>query len=838
MRSVPPQIETTLTAAMRSFSMFNKFHFRIAALAAMMASVFFLAGCAAQMAYHDGKSLVAEGKIEDGISKFQEALAHDPHNVDYRSALLQTREHALASFNEQADRLAASGSNDAARKLYQRALAIDPANAKATQGLNNLDSDTRQTAYLKDADAAYAKKDYDTTRQKISAVLTENPANARALALKHALEEQFSVSPAEAQLAKAYKKQISIEFRDVSLKQIFEVISRTSGLNFLFDKEVKTDQKTSIFLKNSSIESAVHFVLLTNQLEQQVLDGNTVLIYPNTAAKQKDYQEMAVRAFYLTNAEAKSVANTLKTIVKTKDIVVDDKLNMLIVRDTPDAIKLAEKLVALQDVAEPEVMLEVEVLEVQRTRLQDLGIQWPASLTVSPLPLGASASSSSTTSTSTTTTTTPANTSSTLSLHDLLHQTRNSLGVTVGSATANANLQDSDAKLLTNPRIRVRNHEKAKILIGERVPNITSTATATGFVSQSINYIDIGLTLNVEPTIYLDDDVGIKVSLEVSSIISQVSTSSGTSAYEIGTRNATTVLRLKNGETDVLAGLIDNQERTSGNKLPGLGELPILGKLFGATTDDTAKTEIVLSITPHLIRNITRPSAGEASFPAGTESSLRNRPESGGGATNNNANTPVVPPTTTAPTTRPTTPNGTDPNGLTSGPNGLNSGAVGNSGDVPIGIGGAISGSGVAQLQWQGQTQVNVGETVAVALNVQSTTQAITNISNLVIGYDANKLKVVGISEGGFLKQNGIPTSFSGTNGTNGQITISDRINDPTGGTVGATAPGTLATVTFRAIAAASPTDIQVISISPIGIGNVAVTAPLPSAFALQVVQP
>ena len=250
------------------------------------------------------------------------------------------------------------------------------------------------------------------------------------------------------------------------------MISRTSGLNFLFDKDVRTDQKTSIFLKNSSIEAAVSLTLLTNQLEQRVLDANTILVYPNTQAKQKDYQPLTIKTFYLVNAEAKVVANTLKTLLKSRDVVVDDKLNMLILRDSPDAIRMAEKLVALHDVAEPEVMLEVEILEVKRTRLLDLGIRWPDQLSLSPL---------------------TANAGGVLTLADLRAINDNRLGATLGATSLNAKNVDTDANILANPRIRARNREKAKILIGERVPNITTTSTSTGFVAESVTYVDVGV---------------------------------------------------------------------------------------------------------------------------------------------------------------------------------------------------------------------------------------------------------------------------------------------------------------------------------------------------------
>ncbi len=165
-----------------------------------------------------------------------------------------------------------------------------------------------------------------------------------------------------------------------ALKQVFEVIARRSGLNFIFDKDVKTDARTSIFLKNSTVEAAVYFLLMRNQLEQQVMDGNTVMIYPNTAVKlQASTRSRRSRPSTWPTPTPRTSANTLKTIVKSRDVVVDEKLNLVIVRDSPEAIKLATKLVALQDVAEPEVMLDVEILEIKRSRIMDLGVAWPTS---------------------------------------------------------------------------------------------------------------------------------------------------------------------------------------------------------------------------------------------------------------------------------------------------------------------------------------------------------------------------------------------------------------------------------------------------------------------------
>jgi general secretion pathway protein D len=817
-----------------------------------------LAGCAAEKAYRAGEDLVAQGKVDEGLAKMQEAMTQEPHDAQYRATWLAVRANTLSHDNEQGDRLAASGARDAARKSYQHALTLDPQNERALAGLAALDQAARLDTLLNQAEAMAAKQNTAGARRLVEQVLTEAPEQPRALALQRRLTLDSGATRIEAALAAAYRRPIHIDFKDASLKQVFDVISRSANMNFLFDKDVHTDQHTSIFLRNSTIEAAVRYVLATNQLAQQVLDENTVLIYPNTPAKQKDYQELAVRTFFLSNAEAKTVANTIKTILKAHDIVVDEKLNLVIVRDTPDVIHMAEKLVALEDVAEPEVMLEVEVLEVQRNSTQNLGIQWPASLTVTPLPVGSVISNTGSGNNTGNGFGNPFNSGSfgipssggsnppALSLNDLFHQTSKTLGVSQIQATAQANLVDSNAKLLTNPRIRVRNHEKAKILIGERVPNITSTATSTGFVSQSVNYIDVGLTLNVEPAIYLDNSVGIKVALEVSSLLNVVSGgNSGTTAYEIGTRTASTVLQLKNGETDVLAGLIDSEERTSGNKIPGFGQVPVLGRLFGATTDDDKNTEIVLAITPHLIRNIQRPDAASAYFTAGTETNSQGLMQSNGisnsslsassGSSSNSAS-PTKSPSSGFGNAGAQGTNGTNgSNGLGSNYGGAGSGTVGGGAGGFVGgdgepiVAGGAPGTGNAQMTVQGPQQVKVGDSVTVTVSMQADQPLLIVPANVT--YDSTKLQFTGVSEGDFLKQGGAQTNFSSRVGQAGQLSLSDSAS----GGSGATASATYAVLSFRAIAPSSQTTIQVQPGTLLGLTGIPVTALPPTPYDLTV---
>jgi len=574
----------------------------------LSALVLALSGCAAQMAYRDGKALVDKDQVEAGLLKYQEAIAADPANAQYRAAYLEARDRASTRYLEQADRFVGERKYDLAAQNLQRVLAMNPQNERARAALRAIEAANRYDRLLASASEALQQKDYELARQKVGAVLTEKPDHLQARALQREINDKMPQPVSESGLSKAYKQPITIEFREAPLKQVFDVISRRSGLNFVFDKDVKSDTRTTIMLKNSTVESAIYYLLMTNQLEQQAMDANTILIYPNTAAKLKEYQETVVRTFYLANADAKVVTNTLKTILKSRDVVADEKLNLVIIRDSADAIRLAEKIIATQDQPEPEVVLDVEILEIKRTRLLELGVVWPGAVSLTPLSRSGGEG---------------------LTLRDLDNLNRDTIGISDLSAKINANKQDGDTNLLASPRIRVRNKEKAKVLIGDKVPVITTTISpgTGGFASESVSYVDVGLTLNAEPTIYLNNEVGIRISLEVSNLVGTVETKSGTTAYQIGTRQASTMLQLKDGENQVLAGLINNEERSSANVVPGLGDLPIIGRLFGSQKDDKQKTEIVLSITPRLVRNLQRPEISAAEFSAGTEANFRRKPD-------------------------------------------------------------------------------------------------------------------------------------------------------------------------------------------------------------------
>jgi general secretion pathway protein D len=371
----------------------------------------------------------------------------------------------------------------------------------------------------------------------------------------------------------------------------------------MIERDVKPDIRVTLAVTNKPIEDIIRLLLATNQLERRVLDGDTLLIYPNTQAKQSEYREMVVRSFYLSNAEASKVAAVVRTIAKARDVVVDEKLNMLMVRDSEEVVRLAEKVIAAQDLREPEVMLELEVMEVSVNRLLDIGIQWPTS--VSATVIGGDGVAGQ------------------LRLNELRNRTSSMLQLNTNTPLIAGQLksQTGDATLLANPRVRVRNKQSAKILIGERVPVITTTSTANVGNSQSVSYLDVGLKLEIEPTISLDDEVSMKVALEVSNIIQTITLTGGTQAYRLGTRNTSTSLQVHDGETNVLAGLIQRDRSHSNTGIPGLNELPLVNRLFGMASDNDNRTEIVLLITPRIVRSLDVPGIGQQEFLSGTEAS-------------------------------------------------------------------------------------------------------------------------------------------------------------------------------------------------------------------------
>jgi len=753
-----------------------------------------LAGCAAEREFREGKALLGEGKVEEGLAKLEKASRDDPDSHEYRAHFFRSRDIALGQLLAQADGLRGKGQGDEAEAIYQRILGIDANHVRAKAGVAAVAMDRRHKAATAEAEALFKKGDLEAAQARLRPVLQENSSYREAVSLNRRIDERIARDTIAMPVLKAsMKKPITLEFRDANLKSVFEVISRSAGVNFIFDKDVRPDLKATIFVKNTSIEDAIKLLLVTNQLEKKALNDSTVLVYPNNPAKHRDYQDLMVKSFYLANTDSKQALNLVKVMLKTKDVFIDEKLNLLVMRDTPEAVRLAEKLLANLDLAEPEVMLDVEVLEVSSKRLMELGVNWPNRFSVLSAPQTSTTSSTVGGALVVNTNTT----SGPLTLESLKSVNASQIGVP--NPVLNLRKEDGDTNVLANPRIRVKNREKAKIHIGDRLPVITTTSTANVGVAESVSYLDVGLKLDVEPNVYLEDDVAIKVGLEVSNVVNTIKSASGTTAYQIGTRNATTVLRLKDGETQVLAGLINDEDRKSASKVPGLGDLPLLGRLFSSHLGETNKNEIVLLITPHVVRNIMRPDATTSEFMSGTESNVGAPP-----ITLKPAEIPaaVAPRTASAPVP----PAQTRPEVAKA--------------DV----------QGSLDVSWQGPTQARIGEPFTLTLNLASD-QPVSTLP-LLIGYDPSALQAVTVSEGEFLKQNNVQTQFS------------QRVDQAAGrifvgmgraGGDGAKGSGQLLSITFKPLQETPQAQVQLLALS--AGGEAAKQAPviLPVVYTLTV---
>lgn len=737
---------------------------------ATLCAVLVAAGCAAgQQMHREGLELVQAGQFEEGIAKLTAATGLEPANQAYRVDLLRSRERAADRLTRSAEQQRLAGKSEEARALYRRALALNPSEPRALAGLTALDTERRLAGVIAEAQAAHARGDIDGAAERLRLALMENPAQREAQALQRLIDEhRVKASLASPVLRSRLTKPVSVEFRDSNLRQVFDGLSRSTGINFIFDREVRGDLRATMFARDVSVEDTIDLILLPNQLEKKVLSDNTVLIYPSTAAKQREYQDLVMKTFYLENADVKHTLALLKAMLKTKDVFIDEKLNLLVMRDTPEVIRIAERLIAAHDRAEPEVVLELEVLEVSRSRLAQLGVKWPDQVTLGVLDVSGGP----------------------LTLEDLRRSLGHNATTTVSpspSVTVSLRKEDGVSNLLSNPRIRIRNRERARVLVGDRLPVVSAVITpsaVTPITTETVQYLDVGLKLEIEPQVHLDNQVAIRVNLEVSTASNRRTTANGTTVYDIGTRNASTVLRLADGETQILMGLIRDDDRSSAAKVPGLGELPVLGRLFASHLDDRQKTEIVLSITPRVVRSVRRADAQVAEFWSGTEAAYRTQPIA----------LRAAPAAERAP----------EPGSLAPGEKkeaGLKQGAK--------------PAAAAVEFSWRGPAAARVGESFTLSLNAKANEPMAS--ASLQISYDPLKLAVMEVQEGSLLSQGAARTVFNHkVDPARGRILVS--INR--GGAAGAIGEGPLVEVTFRPVAEAAGIPVQLSVASPVGTGG------------------
>lgn len=750
-------------------------------LLALMAMA--LAGCAEQRLHDNSRDLLQHGDYEAAVDSLDAGARAYPNNAQLIADAVQARRQALTLLLAEADTARGQQRFDDAKAALERARKFDPAGERVDTLLAELAVERRQFEALAKADDLVKAQDFRGAARVVAEALKDNPRHPALQAAQRRIEQLAHAAQPRGYVHLRETRPISLDFRDASLRTVLDAVTRNSGVNFVLDKDLRADSRVTIFLHGASLEDAIDLIVSTNQLARKMIDDQTMLIYPNTPEKQRDYQEQVVRVFYLTSSEAKGAAAFLKSMLKLHDPFVDERSNMLAVRDTPENVELAERLLSLYDTADPEVTLDLEVLEISTTRLTELGLAFPNNVSFTPLPpTGATA----------------------LTLGNLKNLGRNNIGVGVGALTLNLRREVGDTRTLANPSIRVRSKEKAKVMIGDKVPVITTTTGQAGFVSDSVSYLDVGLQLEVEPTVFADDDVSIKLGLEVSSVTGQVTSTNGTLAYQIGTRNANTFLRLHDGETQLLAGLINHDEQMTATRVPGLGDLPVVGRLFSSQLDNGSHSELVLAVTPHVVRNVRRPDSDEAELWIGTESAPRLHTISNKAA--------VAPIAASAPAA-----------GLA--PASPAPAAV--SPTVPAAQPAFAGPLPVLHLSGP-NSPVKVGDVVQMSVELDSAV-GVRGLP-LQLSFDKDTLSLLSVEEGGYFSRDGEKTSFTQSIQPKDGVAHAGVLRN---GATPASGKGTVYTLQFKAVKAGMAT-VALTGVDVIGLGS-GVTIPSPPPFTFTV---
>lgn len=579
----------------------------IGALVAV-ASLALLIGCASDMRHQQMDSMLDKQTPEASLQWLSSQAAAHPDDLALRSRHLQVRREVLNDHLRKAVAAYEAGDPVQAKAWVGKAIAIAPEEETPRAMMDWIDRQAQIDSKLKYAESVSAQRPKEALAI-VTEVLARQPGNLRAGRLRDAIESPGGTD-AGPTLTRDLSQPITVQFRDQPLISILELMSNITGLNFTFDREVASTTPTTIYATNTPVKQVLSLVLEANQLASKVVSGNSLLIYPRRPDKEMEYRDLAVRTFYLQNAQAPQVLAALKQMVKTRDVVLDERTNAIIMRDSREAIGVAERLVAAMDVTPAEVVLEAEVLEVSATDLLQFGLLYPDRIEFTASPASGPDSQG-------------RNTPGLLALEELKSINSGDILVRLGAPSLALDMLQREGRTntLANPRIRVRNREKAKVLIGDRLPVVTTTLS-DNFSTESINYQDVGLALEAEPIIGSNDEVQVKLRLEVSSVTDTISTSTGLIAYQIGTRTAETVMSVRNNQTQALAGLLQRNEQTGGTGVPGLSRIPILDRIFGTRGSDKRRTELILLLTPRIVRNQGVPADSITDFYSGTETHL------------------------------------------------------------------------------------------------------------------------------------------------------------------------------------------------------------------------
>lgn len=571
-------------------------------------------GCsAATRNFSEARDLEEQGRLEEAMFRYAEASRLEPEHTDYRLSFLRTRQVAADARAKRGDTLLEQGHYTDAMAEFQTAAGLDPSQSlyrqKASEASTRLDA---ENAYKEGKDFEINNK----LREALSAYTRAFELQPKRTDYQKSVQRVLELrqnSPKGAELQLRSSQPITLSFRDARLKDVFRMITQLSGINFIFDEGVK-DQNVTITLEKATFYQTLELLTGMHKLGRKTLNETTVILYPLTSEKVKQYEELIMRTYHLNHLDAKKAINLVRSMLQIKKIFANEEGNTLIVRDTENVVAVVEKLLEANDVPEAEVVLDIEVLEINDKNSKNLGLLL-SSYSVSLGGYSPAGKFLSPSLFADTTAPAPIDVSQLIKAFNI-----KGFGgyVTLPNATYNFGKNLSRGEVLSNPKLRVKNKEKAKFNVGQRVPIQTSTTVNTT-TSFNVQYVDVGVKVNVEPIIQLNNEINIKLNMEVSSVINKETAKDGTTLVTIGTRNLETVLSLKDGETSIIGGLIQHGSSDDKVKVFILGDLPLIGPLLSNNKSEKSKSELMLAVTPRLVRSVTVPSRSHISFISGRE---------------------------------------------------------------------------------------------------------------------------------------------------------------------------------------------------------------------------
>jgi general secretion pathway protein D len=540
----------------------------------------------AKSLYNKGKDAEARENYEQAYDLYKQAYDLKPTELTYKSAFDRLRFLAGASHVHRGQLLRDAGQLDTALAEFQKAAEIDPSSAIAQQELQH-------------------------TKQMIEAAKATGPKAAAPP--PSGVQKRLEEAGGPVELATISNTPINLKITEDS-KVIYETVGKLAGINVLFDPDY-TSRRVKIELNNVSLEEALEIIALESKTFWRPVTPNTIFVASDNPAKRKDLEQSVIKTFYLANlsqpTELQDVVNAMRQILEISRIQPLPSQSAIVVRGTPDQIALAQKLIGDLDKAKAEVIVDVAVLQINRDKSKTLGISPPTSATVA---LQNNITNTSTTGTTPTTGLTTSNTSSTtgtpnqLNLNQLANLNATDFTITIPQATATALFSDTSTKLIQKPQIRAVDGQKASLKIGDRVPVATGSfqpgiggVGINPLVNTQFQYLDVGVNIDITPKVHANGEVTLKVVMDISSVTG-TSNIGGISQPIIGQRKIEHEVRLKEGEVNLLGGMLEDSQTKSLSGIPGLGQIPILKYLFAQSTTDHSETETVFVLIPHIVR--------------------------------------------------------------------------------------------------------------------------------------------------------------------------------------------------------------------------------------------